>query len=87
MCRECALAAEADFILSGDNRHPLALQAFRGIPIVRPAELLQRLAAGKRRFFYSDASVQEPEQGSDAKEPHFTKKACRVDKSAHRRKV
>lgn len=44
---ECALAAEADFIVSGDKRHLLRLKAFRGIPIVSPAEFLRCLAAGR----------------------------------------
>lgn len=46
MVLECALAAEADFIISGDKRHLLPLKAFRGIPIVSPVEFLLRLAAG-----------------------------------------
>ena len=43
MILECALAAEADFIVSGDNKHLLALRQFQGIPIVSPAEFLRRL--------------------------------------------
>jgi predicted nucleic acid-binding protein len=43
MILECALAAEADFIVSGDKKHLLALRQFRGIPIVSPAELLRHL--------------------------------------------
>jgi putative PIN family toxin of toxin-antitoxin system len=43
MILECALAAEADFIVSGDKKHLLALRQFRGIPIVSPAEFLRRL--------------------------------------------
>ena len=45
MVLECALAAEADFLVSGDKKHLLALGQFRGIPIVSPAEFLRRLAA------------------------------------------
>ena len=39
----CALAAEADFIVSGDKKHLLALRQFQGIPIISPAEFLRRL--------------------------------------------
>ena len=45
MVLECALAAEADFIVSGDKKHLLALRQFRSIPIVSPAEFLRRLPA------------------------------------------
>ena len=45
MILECALAAEAGFIVSGDKKHLLALRQFQGIPIVSPAEFLRRLAA------------------------------------------
>lgn len=45
MVLECALAAEADFLVSGDKRHLLPLKAFRGIPIVSPADFLRRLTA------------------------------------------
>jgi uncharacterized protein len=44
MILECALAAEADFIVSGDKKHLLALREFQGIQIVSPAEFLRRLA-------------------------------------------
>ena len=44
MVLECALAAEADCIVSGDKRHLLPLKVFRGIPIIRPADFLRRLA-------------------------------------------
>ena len=44
MILECALAAEADFIVSGDKKHLLVLRQFQGIPIVSPAELLRQLA-------------------------------------------
>jgi len=43
MILECALAAEADFIVSGDKKHLLALREFQNIPIVNPVELLRRL--------------------------------------------
>lgn len=43
MVLECALASEAELIVSGDKKHLLALEAFRGIPIVSPAEFLKRL--------------------------------------------
>jgi putative PIN family toxin of toxin-antitoxin system len=45
MVLECALAAEADCIVSGDKRHLLPLKAFRGIPIISPADFLRRLPA------------------------------------------
>jgi uncharacterized protein len=44
MILECALAAEADFIVSGDQKHLLALREFQGIPIISPADFLRRLA-------------------------------------------
>ena len=43
MVLECALAVEADFIVSGDKKHLLALRQFQGIPIVSPAEFLRWL--------------------------------------------
>jgi len=45
MVLECALAAEADFIVSGDKKHLFTLRQFRGTPIVSPAEFLRRLPA------------------------------------------
>jgi putative PIN family toxin of toxin-antitoxin system len=45
MILECALAAEAEFIVSGDKKHLLALRQFEGIPIVSPADFLRRLPA------------------------------------------
>jgi len=42
MILECALAAEADYIVSGDKKHLLPLRRFRGIPIVSPADFLRR---------------------------------------------
>lgn len=41
---ECALASEAEFIVSGDKRHLLPLEEFSGILIVSPAEFLRRLS-------------------------------------------
>jgi putative PIN family toxin of toxin-antitoxin system len=43
MILECALAAEADYIVSGDKKHLLALRQFRGIPILSPSDFLRRL--------------------------------------------
>jgi uncharacterized protein len=43
MILECALAAEADYIVSGDKKHLLPLRQFRGIQIVSPADFLRRL--------------------------------------------
>ncbi|MFB3880056.1 MAG: putative toxin-antitoxin system toxin component, PIN family [Armatimonadota bacterium] len=42
MFLDCAVAAQADVIVSGDQ-HLLELGEFRGIPIVGPAEFLARL--------------------------------------------
>ena len=42
----CALAARAHAIVSGD-RHLLALDAFRDIPVLKPADALARIAAGR----------------------------------------
>lgn len=47
MVLECALAAEADYIVSGDKKHLLPLRQFRDIPIVSPSDYLRRLAAVK----------------------------------------
>jgi predicted nucleic acid-binding protein len=41
---ECALAAEADFIVSGDKKHLLTLREFQGIPIINPVGFPRRLA-------------------------------------------
>lgn len=43
MVLECALAGEADFIVTGDKKHLLPLRQFRDIPIVNPAEFLRRV--------------------------------------------
>lgn len=47
MVLECALAAEADYIVSGDKKHLLPLRQFREIPIVSPSDCLRRLATVK----------------------------------------
>lgn len=38
---ECALSAEADFIVSGDKKHLLSLKKFRGIEIVSARQFLE----------------------------------------------
>lgn len=43
MVLECALAARADFIVSGDKKHLLPLESFRNIPILNPADFLRHL--------------------------------------------
>jgi putative PIN family toxin of toxin-antitoxin system len=43
MILECALAAEADCIVTGDKKHLLPLRQFQDIPIVSPADFLRRL--------------------------------------------
>lgn len=40
---QCALAARADFLVTGDKRHLQALKAFRGIRIVSPRDFLDIL--------------------------------------------
>ncbi|MEM0965916.1 MAG: putative toxin-antitoxin system toxin component, PIN family [Verrucomicrobiota bacterium] len=42
MVLECALAAKADVLLSGDKEHLQPLKEFRGIPILSPANFLRR---------------------------------------------
>jgi predicted nucleic acid-binding protein len=37
------VAAEADYIVTGDKKHLLALREFQNIPIVSPADFLRRL--------------------------------------------
>jgi len=39
----CAVAGKADVIVTGDKRHLLPLKKYRGIPIVSPAEFLDRI--------------------------------------------
>ena len=41
MVLECALAAGADVIVSGDKKHLLCLREFRGILIISPSDLLK----------------------------------------------
>jgi putative PIN family toxin of toxin-antitoxin system len=43
MVLECALAAEADYIVSGDKKHLLPLREFHDIRIVSPSDFLRRL--------------------------------------------
>lgn len=40
---ECALAAEADYLVTGDKKHLQPLKTFRGIAIVSPREFLNHL--------------------------------------------
>ncbi len=42
---ECAVEAEADYIVSGDKRHILPLKEFQGIKILSPAEFLSSFRA------------------------------------------
>jgi len=42
MVLECGLAADAQFIVTGDKRHLLPLKRFGGIEIIAPAEFLRR---------------------------------------------
>jgi len=41
---ECAVAAGADYLVSGDRRHLVPLKRFRGTTIVQPAEFLRLLS-------------------------------------------
>jgi putative PIN family toxin of toxin-antitoxin system len=41
---ECAVAAKADYLVSGDRRHLVPLKRFRGTSIIPPAEFLRLLA-------------------------------------------
>lgn len=40
---ECALAADADFLVTGDKKHLQPLKTFRGIRIVSPRQFLDQL--------------------------------------------
>jgi putative PIN family toxin of toxin-antitoxin system len=40
---ECAVAAQAQFLVTGDKRHLLPLKSIRGIPIVSPRAFLEGL--------------------------------------------
>ncbi len=48
MILECALAGEADVIVSGDRKHLLSLRKFRGIPILSPSDFLRSLPPALR---------------------------------------
>jgi predicted nucleic acid-binding protein len=39
---ECAIAAQADVIISGDE-DLLTLKSFQGIPVINPSEALRRI--------------------------------------------
>lgn len=41
---ECAVAAQADFLVTGDKQHLLPLGTYRGVQIVAPAQFLDLLA-------------------------------------------
>lgn len=41
-----AKLGKADFIVSGDKKHLLSLGSFEGIPILSPADFLDRVAGG-----------------------------------------
>lgn len=43
MILECALAGEADYIVTGDKKHLQALREFQNIRIVSPAEFMRLL--------------------------------------------
>jgi predicted nucleic acid-binding protein len=43
---ECALAADTDFLVTGDKRHLQRLKAFRGTQIVSPRAFLHTLTSG-----------------------------------------
>ena len=47
MILECAQAAEANAIVTGDKKHLLPLREFRGIPIISPIEFLRLLSSEK----------------------------------------
>jgi putative PIN family toxin of toxin-antitoxin system len=40
---ECAVAARADFLVTGDKKHLLPLKSFRGIRVVSPRAFLDQL--------------------------------------------
>lgn len=39
----CAVAGKADVIVTGDRKHLLPLERFRGVPILSPADFLDRM--------------------------------------------
>jgi len=43
---ECALLADADYIVSGDRRHLLSLRQYEGIKIVSAAKFLRKMGKG-----------------------------------------
>jgi uncharacterized protein len=40
---ECGVASNASFLVTGDRRHLLPLESFRGMQILRPAKFLERV--------------------------------------------
>ncbi len=44
MILECAFAAEADYIVTGDKKHLLPLREYRGVQIVNAVEFLRLVA-------------------------------------------
>lgn len=46
---ECAVAANADMIVSGDKKHLLAIGSFQDIPIRSPREAYDRLVAAREQ--------------------------------------
>ena len=42
---ECAVAARADYLVTGDREHLLPLRSVQGIPIITPAALIELLDA------------------------------------------
>lgn len=38
---ECALEAQADYIISGDKKHLLSLKKFKGMPIISASDFLE----------------------------------------------
>lgn len=41
----CAVEGEADYLVSGDRRHLLPLGEYQGIPILSPAQFLERVSS------------------------------------------
>ena len=46
---ECAVAAKAAFIVSGDTRHLLPLKKFQGIEILTPREFMDKIIKNRHR--------------------------------------
>lgn len=44
---ECAVAANADMIVSGDKRHLLSIGSYEGIPILTPRDAYERILAAR----------------------------------------